>query len=240
MTYQIYLPVVNSTYDTTNQSLKGLALTHPFLSDLKTTNSKWYYNWSLQGNNTDQFVPMAWGGKETPLQTTGYLLFLNEPESKVQANKTPEQAVELLKTLKAKRPNLKIIVGGCGAIAGFEWMDKFKAINTVPIAGYHIHGYIETGVNLEHIVGYWTYIKTNFPGEIWVTEFADVFGKQIPEMLKAIKDLKIDRYAYFTNRVKGDEGSTAYPSSWPKPQQISLVTWDGTITDRGITYRDFV
>jgi hypothetical protein len=242
MTYQIFLPVVNSTYDTANHSLKGVALTHPFLNDLKSLNASWYYNWSLSGNNTDQFIPMCWGGKETPIQTQGYCLFLNEPESRVQANKTPEQALELLKILKDKRPLLRLIVGGCGFF-GYDWMLKFRdliAKNNIQVSGFHFHGYIESTITLDYIQQFWVNLKAELYGELWLTEFADTFGTQLPKMLEVVKSLGLTRYAYFTNRVKGNEDNQSFPPNWTKPEQISLVNWDGNLTSRGQIYEDFI
>lgn len=239
--FKTYLPQVMTAFS----PMKGIALAQPFEEDVTSLGCLWYYNWSSKGNNLLGFVPMSWGGGLIP-QTEGYVLFLNEPESKSQSNKTPEQAIELLKILKGARPNLKIIAGGCGAIIGATWMTKFRDLviqNNLKISGYHFHGYIESWITLDKIRNYWTFIKDNFydggNNELWCSEFADTQGTQLADMVNVIKELEFDRYAYFTNRVLGNEGDNAYPSNWPKPEKISLIGIDGSLSFRGDDYGSY-
>lgn len=229
--HNIFIPQV---FTQKTPQLKGLAMCYPKIEDVESLGCTWYYNWSLKGCGGN-FVPMAWNGDEVPTQETGYLLFLNEPENTHQCNLSVDKAVQYLRRLRSIRPHLKLIVGGCGYF-GRQWMVDFRdRIADIPITGWHIHGYIEGTNDLNAIRDYWTYIRKNFSGELWITEFADVYGAQLDGLLSIIHDLDVARYAYFANRLTGKEHY--YPKDWPQPQQMALFDSEGRLTPLGIKYQ---
>lgn len=220
---------------------KGVALTYGAKEDVGLLQASWYYDWSNAKNEDPRFVPMSWNGALIPEVPKGYVLFMNEPENGNNAQgcgSSVDNAVDLLQKASSASPEAKWIVGGCGTY-GKAWMKSFKSeldYRGLTPAGWHIHGYIEPNKTWKDVLDYWDWVTALFPGEIWVTEFGDVNGTQLPEMLEYLEgNPRITRYAAFANRLSSTE--TWYPSSWPRPSRMHLVEMDGSLTPLGRTYR---
>lgn len=231
--------------------LRGLAVAHYTAGDTDLLKCSWWYDWSLNHSGlasyfapSTGYVPMSkFAG--TPVQTTGYLLYLNEPEEASQSNMTAADAYTNLLALMALRPNMKFICGGVGvSTAGNTWMSDFHTLimaGNVPalypqFAGYHCHGYYAPGHTLNDIATQWATIKgyaVEAGGEFWITEFGANLSHYFEQMLDLVKQVTPERYSAYTNRVyTGNE----LPNVW-KPETLSLIDHStNTLTVRGRQY----
>src|SRR6185503_11402951 len=65
----------------------------------------WWYNWSIQGTGSAEFVPMMWGGTSvsaTIPANAKFLLTFNEPNFHAQSNLTAQAAADLWPMLEPK------------------------------------------------------------------------------------------------------------------------------------------
>ena len=242
MINKVYLPYVSNQY----QLRKGIGLTYGTSADLTALRCDWWYNWDMGAIGDSHYVPLTKTGlpdSRVPADYPGYILFLNEPEYSTQSNLTPIEAASRYNAFVTHYPQAKIIAGGIGR-DGYKrgWLEIFRSkINKQPM-GWHLHSYLELGVELDFFLEMWDYYHLNFDGEIWLTEFNDVdqtdpdrFETMLNEI---VSRLWIDRYAVFTNRCTGLDWW--WPKHWPSPDSINMMTVQGELTDRGKIYQRMV
>jgi hypothetical protein len=224
----------------------------------------WWYNWSPSpGDGTDallnaglEFVPMVFTGPpraniDVNAIVAGipagskYLLGFNEPNFKVQANLTPEQAAAAWPQVEqiADARGLKIVapaVNFCGPAANcngtdpIAWLDAFFAACSGCRVDYvALHWYACDKPALQFILD--QYRKYHKP--MWLTEFACLdaadtgVSVQTSYMKDAVPLLESDpdvfRYSWFIGR------------SFPGGEPDNLLGAPGTLTSLGQTYVDF-
>ncbi|MFY2557777.1 glycosyl hydrolase [Corallococcus terminator] len=206
----------------------------------------WWYNWSPRPHAnvpTDfrtrygmDFIPMLWNGDfdaariETMLRDNPhieYLLLLNEPNLRDQANMSPQAAARLWPRYESVAANTGVkLVGPAmnwGTVSGYSdpvvWLDAFFATyraengNREPRIDYLAFHWYDYGLDgqLNRL--------TKYGKPFWVTEFANCHqqqdGAQIDSVAKAKAQMTemvavcerradVFRYAWFTGRWTND------------------------------------
>jgi hypothetical protein len=156
----------------------------------------WWYNWSHAPFTTQlnaEFVPMFWDERDANRVVNPgarYLLGFNEPNFKVQANLTPQQAASYWRTLEAQAraagvPTVSPAMNFCGPAADcngtdpYQYLREFFAacdgckVDYVAVHWYNcdvasLRDYLEPGGALEGF--------EQFGRPIWLTEFACAYG----------------------------------------------------------------
>lgn len=228
----------------TNQDGKGIAMAYAIPADVEAVGASWFYYYG--SCSEPKCVPMSWCGEDINLSPdySGFALMFNEPENEVQCNITPEVALSRYEVLITKYPNAKWVVGNsifCCRLG--DWLHTFRSLiidNTLPLPyawGIHIYvGGRDIRTMMFIIRNRLESLHNDFNAPIWVTEFAAVDGniKMDDALLEYLKSVPwIERYAYFTNRAKGDE--PWYPSGW----KVQLFDFDtGNLTNIGRWYKN--
>ena len=202
-----------------------------FVEDLQ--NIRWFYTWGSCSNISNDYlykcVPMFRPGI-SPIgfdeSYSGYLLVFNEPDKINQDNLYPEEAVQIYIALKMAMPNAKMIVGNTTAITGIDWLMQFyylckSNINCVMPELWGFHGYLEGFIDSQELIARINYIHSKIGGKFWITEWANTNGFSEVSILEANSMVSflnstpwIERWAWFTNRIKGDEPSSSWPTYW--------------------------
>ncbi|MGE5497865.1 MAG: glycosyl hydrolase [Syntrophothermus sp.] len=226
---------------------RGIAYNLTQAKDLDTLKNylSWWYNWAYTTSAPAdyyktynmEFIPMLWGGNTSAYDMQSaknyilahpeikYLLVLNEPNLKDQANRTPEQAVADWAKYEGMVEDLEksgrtiYLVGpqmNWGTMTGYSdpviWLDDFyKAYqNTlrrdprIDYLAFHWYDYGLSG-QLDRLKKYGK--------KIWITEMANwnpainSYTKQMQQMkeMVAICESRDDvfRYAWFIGRGSG-------------------------------------
>jgi len=217
---------------------KGIALAYPYYGDLVVLGAGWFYTWGAC-SSSPICVPMSYAGEDPqlPADYSDYILLFNEPNNPPPFGGTlsPDEAVLLYMELVDKYPYAKFVVGNCNLFHR-TWMQDFRNLCTdiMPVYwGFHV--YITDPSEAEHIGLFLDGIhQWEFPGSWWITEFADVNGDVYNDAVVLSEFRKrdwIERWAYFTNRARGDE--PWYPPGW----NVQLLDWDtGELTEIGKWY----
>jgi hypothetical protein len=154
----------------------------------------WWYNWAVQAppattTTIIEFVPMIWGRGTVNAALPGearYLLGFNEPNFRVQANMTPQQAADFWPTLQTKAaaasiPIVSPALNFCGPAAQCNGTDPYQyfkdffaacpacTVNHIAVHWYNcdlpsLRDYLEPGGALEGF--------EQFGKPIWLTEFS--------------------------------------------------------------------
>lgn len=241
----------NSTDNQDNSPKKspkrGIAYNITQAKDLDTLKNylSWWYNWAYTTNAPAdyyktynmEFIPMLWGGNTSAYDMQSaknfilahpeikYLLVMNEPNLKDQANRTPEQAVADWARYEGMVEDLEkagrtiYLVGpqmNYGTMTGYSdpvvWLDDFyKAYqNTLrkdPRIDYLAFHWYDYGLSaqLDKLKKYGK--------KIWITEMANwnpainSYAKQIQQMKEMVKICEdrddVFRYAWFIGRGSG-------------------------------------
>jgi len=153
----------------------------------KTSSISWFYNWQDRPRHYElsplEYVPMVWGeahlesiDQQTwkPEDHTFSILGFNEPELPIQANMTPQRAVELWPKIEAMankvRPRLQI--GSPAICCDLDWMTTFLELCerrncVVDFLAFHI--YAETPCEFANRLNEIQQRFKRWP--IWITEF---------------------------------------------------------------------
>lgn len=223
---------------------KGVGLTYGTATDLSALGCTWWYNWDMGAISDARYVPMTKTGLpdgRVPANYAGYILYLNEPEYPNQSNLGPLEAAARYNDFVAHYPDAKIIAGGVGR-DGYNrgWLEAFRLHALKRPAGWHLHSYLEFGVQLDFFTAMWDYYHENFNGEIWLTEWNDVEQTGVDRFRSMLSEITarpwINRYAVFTNRCTGADWW--WPAHWPDPGVINMMTMAGEITGRGRIYEE--
>lgn len=236
--YHIFLPVIQD-----NPGKKGIGITDSNINDAALLGASWYYSWGNGDLFDPRFVPMDFTGQQwfIPVDYAGWVLLFNEPENPAQSNLTPNQAVAIYGEFIQRYPQAKVILGNVGLWAPI-WILNFQVLldqaGLPRPYGWGLHGYIEPGITVEHVIAYWDWFRATIrrPGEqLWITELSDVEGRS-GELGRLISwaSQNADRYAVFTNRVIK---AWWYPVTWPWPPRLALVDGSGLLTSLGEYYR---
>ncbi|MGC4118558.1 MAG: glycoside hydrolase family protein [Myxococcales bacterium] len=226
----------------------------------------WWYSWGTKPNPavpTDyrsrwamDFYPMLWNGSFDASAVEAflaahpeiqYLLVMNEPNLKDQANLTPDQAAAIWPKYEAVAASAGVQLVGpqitWGTMDGFQdpvaWLDAFFAAYRAAHAGsdpridylgFHWYDY-GLGGQLDRLAKYGK--------PFWVTEFANwhsqndgaqvvTLEKQKAQMTDMVATCErradVFRYAWFTGRIS------------PDPHFDSLLAADGQLTELGALY----
>jgi hypothetical protein len=232
----VYIPFVSSSPPRRGI---GIPSDHANAEDVTKLGCSFWYDWGC-GPLTPGYVPMSWAGGMVvlPVDYSGYLLVLNEPENSNQANLTPGTAVGLVLLLAHAYPLAKLIIGGTG-YGGFGWlMDFVQALGDYRPAGWHVHGYTEIyaghSITADMICKWWSDARVmTGGGDFWITEMADCTG-DLDSARKLMtfceRNAWVTRYAWFANRLTGHEWY--YPQGWHNPALID----DNGLTQLGKMY----
>jgi hypothetical protein len=151
--------------------------------------SAWWYNWSMTGGGSVEFVPMMWGKDSVNADlpaSSGFLLTFNEPNFHAQANLTPQAAADLWPAVeaKAKAAGVPIVspamnfcgpASDCNGTSPYQYLKDFFAactgcqVDYVAVHWYNcdlpsLTDYLEPGGSLEGF--------EQFGKPIWLTEFS--------------------------------------------------------------------
>jgi len=158
------------------------------------------------------------------------LLGFNEPNHVAQANMSPELAAKQWKRIEglATSKNRNLPIGGpaaapCGSpnisiclMDTLEWFDQFDA-NCSALYGEAgcrmdftaTHWY---GCNSDWLMGFINKLYTRYGRPVWLTEFACPSADQtkVMEFMESALDKleqspKVEKYAWFVSRIKGDK-----------------------------------
>jgi hypothetical protein len=226
---------------------KGIAMAYPNTADLEAVNASWWHQWGKCPDDT-RCVPMTWGGEDPqlPVDYSGYVLFLNEPENPAQANISVRDAIQLYVNYTAQYPQAKWVIGNSLFWGDWaQWLVDFKALCAVTdgcIAPEYwgVHVYMRCGTGYEadcmaFVNGNLTYLHATLGGTFWVTEFAEIKGNlKLDKMMVDYFNRTnwIARYAYFTN--KSMPSDPWVQAGWT----VDLFDWDtGEMTAIGRWYR---
>jgi hypothetical protein len=214
--------------------MKGIALAYPFYKDITDVKASWFYVWG--SCNVAGCVPMSRNGEDPnlPPDYNGYILLFNEPNNPEPYGHPidPLEAVVIYLQLCDKYSHAKWVVGNVSAW-GLDWLCEFYTHCDRPPQAYGMHGYVEGWITPQDLMNWWTEAHDNLGGDFWITEFADSTGntKNDEALVKYFKaNSWIKRWAYFTNRAKGDE--PWYPSGW----NVQLFDQNGKMTKIGRWY----
>ena len=209
--------------------------------DLAIMNAEWYYTYSVC--NDPRCVPMSWCGEDPKLTTDydGFVLLFNEPENPAQCNISPQTGIDRYRTLVEKYPNAKWVVGNSIFWGNWSnWLYQFRDLCVsdglqLPYAwGVHIYIRGSSSTWIPYIRDAMNRLHDGLGGTFWITEFAEINGNINTDdaMVRYFESEPwIERYAYFTNRAKGDE--PWYPVGW----NVQLFDWDtGVATQIGNWY----
>ncbi len=229
---------------------RGLAYNLTQAADLQALQSgvSWWYNWYFKTSAPDgyhaayqmEFIPMLWGGNTSASDITqvkafildhpeiNYLLVMNEPNLKDQANRTPQQAVadwikyeQVVADLAALGRTVYLVGPGMnwGTMTNYAdpvvWLDDFFAAYRTAAGGkdpkidylaFHWYDY-GLSAQLDRLKKYGK--------KIWITEMANwnaqinTYAKQAEQMkqMVAICEARADvfRYAWFIGRGSGTD-----------------------------------
>lgn len=232
--FTIYTPIAARS-----TALKGVGMTTGDIADIDRLGAEWWYDWTAGTGNKQ--VPMYFTGNENNLPETynGYLMLFNEPENGIQTAITPEQGAERYRLVTERLPSAKIIVGNI-SMWGAPWIAQFKErIAKFPHpAGWGCHGYAgEFEITALDVIRFWQWCKDNLPGELWITEYADVQGRiDVSSILINWVSSNTNRGAWFANRV--DTTAWWYPGQWPDDGPMALIR-DNKLTELGHYYKNF-
>jgi len=224
---------------------RGLAynLTHPADFDALKEGVSWWYNWHFETSAASgyetayqmDFIPMLWGGDTSDSDMARvkafilahpdveYLLVMNEPNLRDQADRTPAQAAtdwvryeQVVAELAAQGRDIKIVGPAMtwGTMLGYadpvRWMDDFLAYYRAandgrdPQIDYLAFHWYDYGLEsqLDRLAKYGK--------PIWVTEMANwnsqinSYDKQAEQMRHMVAMLEsrndVFRYAWFIGR----------------------------------------
>lgn len=203
----------------------GIGITSADYADVTMLGATWYYNWSpdpvaIAGVDA---VPLlrGWSPPQPVNGASAHLLLLNEPDDPAQDNMTPEagaiwwhDAVELNPGRKPVGPNVW---------RGTDWLIAWRAAHVrlygVPPQMWALgaHCYRQSATACQDYIGSLVALSQawGLPGGVWLTEFAFppcwVGGEErAAAELRTLLDWLdtqpgVQRYAYFTNRMSGDE-----------------------------------
>jgi len=206
----------------------------------------WWYNWSLKGSGSVEFVPMVWGKDSVTGSIPAgaeYLLTFNEPNFHTQSNLSAAAAAGLWPMLeqKAKAAGIPLVSPGmnfcgpasdCNGTDPYQYLKDFFAacagceVDYVAVHWYNcdlpsLKDYLEPGGNLEGF--------EQFGKPIWLTEFSCDGSASAAE-----------QEAYMRAAVPYLEGnSRVFRYSWfsagPIPK-AELIADDGSPTALGQVY----
>jgi hypothetical protein len=208
----------------------------------------WWYDWSMKGGGSLEFVPMAWGKSDANTAVpvgSKFLLTFNEPNFHAQSNLTAQAAAALWPTLEANAKAAKVPVvapginfcgpaSDCNGTDPYQYLKDFFAactgceVDYVAVHWYNcdlpsLEDYLEPGGNLEGF--------EQFGKPIWLTEFS-CDGKASAA----------DQEAYMRAAVPYLEANPhVFRYSWFSADPIpnaKLVADDGAPTALGQVYRD--
>jgi hypothetical protein len=232
----IFAAILNKTRPNMSTSKRGICFSKkegPSPADLEMLAEHgvtWWYNWGKHGvASSMEFVPMLWNlsnlnekaneieAYKTENPAARYLLVLNEPNHRNQANTTPQKAAERWPELEDIASRFELAIVGpqlCyGRMEGFEkpdvWLETFIAEYRsrndnrdprIDALGYHFYGSHGLRSHLDRL--------KRFQKPIWVTEFAHYHAVTIEEqmlwMTKAVALCEerpdVERYAWFIGR----------------------------------------
>ncbi|MBC7451378.1 MAG: carbohydrate-binding protein, partial [Cytophagales bacterium] len=256
----LFLPLLLAmSFSSTSQvsPKRGLAYGFTSIADINVLKPgiSWWYNWSSipdKGEVNDyystlglEYVPMAWNGNidvnafiSTIKPGAKYILGFNEPSLQVEANMTPQDAVNNWGKIEqiAAAKNLQIvsaaaIYSGAGSVGGYtnpvDWHKEFFRLCPncwVDYIAFHSYEPSAGGV-----IGLTNNLKV-FGRPIWVTEFANYnasvadntsFMQQIVSAFE--NDPDIFRYSWFTGRRQG-------------VPNIDILGANGVLTSLGTAY----
>jgi hypothetical protein len=192
----------------------------------------WWYNWGSDGRDSSlDFVPMIWGlghigNAASKIRAykdchpgARYLLVLNEPNHKGQANTTPQEAARLWPAVEELARECELALVGpqlCfGHMEGFEspvdWLDAFIAEYKtlyggldpqIDALGYHFYGSSGLRGHLDAL--------TRFGKPLWITEFAHYHAAALEDQMKWMTKAvylcearsDVARYAWFIGRAE--------------------------------------
>lgn len=231
---------------------KGVSLAYGYCQDVARLGGGWNYNWKTEPIPGCEagFVPMIWGRfSEMDLRMaipwatwSGWLLGFNEPDRPEQANIAPEEAATLWRQIEEARPSGVGLVSPVTAQGNLNWLRQWRSAyyaqyNEYPhVDAWAFHYYGGSADDLLNALN--TLIAQldawGEPDEVWVTEFGrcdSEGGRFMDDVIKAFKaNPRVTRYAWFTNRLRGDEpcGDSCIG--------CRLLTMEGQITPFGQRY----
>lgn len=207
---------------------KGIGMAYPvYQEDLDRLGNMWWYVWGSSHYADPNYVPMSYAGEDPQLSPdyNEYILLFNEPGNRPPygANITPEEGAVFYLQLKSLYPNAKFVVGNVSAWA-LDWLVAFKESCGCNPDVWGMHGYVEAWITPQMLFDLWEEAHNTLGGDFWITEWADTNANvtnddKIQRWFKSHTWIK--RWAYFTNRVKGDE--EWYPPYWGN---VSLFDWE--------------
>lgn len=120
-----------------------------------------------------EFVPMVYDyDNNTRVNISSgvrYILGFNEPDQKVQADLTPQEAADAWQDIE-KHSHGKPLVSPSMAHHNFVWYDEFfRLCNSCRIDYLSAHAY---GCNANHVMSYLEKLYQRYGKKIWLTEFA--------------------------------------------------------------------
>jgi hypothetical protein len=260
--YKTFIPQVYASpaeLDRIPESKKGICLTGGVRNDVETLNSFWYYDWDSNPNYISdyRYTPMLWSGNistNIPKPYAGEILFLNEANSKDQANKTPLQSFDLYRRAKDYYFLAKLIPGGMACLSEFwywtnfleEFLELFYKNNEKLPYRWHLHFYIESfldnpqwnmTVDRNILLLKRQLFLLGSDKLIWVTEYGDVSSnlvnfKKLTEYF--LNHKQIERIYPFGARLTGLE--SWFPKSWNT--NMGMIKGDGSLTEIGKYYKE--
>jgi len=223
-------------------------------------NVAWYYTWGIhpiEGAPKDKFVPMIWGSRKgridrqtETLKARGkipFLLAINEPDNKSQADMSVDQVTELWPQISPLADQLS---SPAPANLSKPWLDEFfqkaKAKNLkLSFIAIHLYG----PPNMEKFLHKVDAVYAKYKLPIWITEFAvadwDARSKpgtnrysevQVLTFMKALlpeleKRRYVARYAWF--------GAGKLSLKREQVRTSRLFEKDGSLTRLGDFYAKF-
>lgn len=221
------------------------------------------YNWGISINYKARFgnyyTPMMWGcGNVQNVINwpyySDYVLLFNEPELQSQANCSPYVAARILREIKTRRPDLKLIVGGTSN--NYTWMNTFISAYYTQygeypnVSGIHVHiypydkeynSYVSKALRWIDGWRYWLNQRPYMGDELWITEIGllrnDVDYLQTNAIMRKLF-VELQQRDYVTRvywfAYEGRYGRAN--ANW----KSTMLVWNGLRTPLWWTFRDCV
>ncbi len=223
---------------------KGLAPAYLNISDIDLLEAKWFYVYgmSLSLLNDPRYVPMLIEGlpdSALPSDYAGYVLVFSEPDNPGTGGHSvdPAVAAQRYAALLVEYPDARFVMGGViGDDA--EWVDTFLANSPTPPERWHTHVYAYLAGHVPQVIEIIESLHDRVGVPIWVTETGSPAAdlEALSGMMVWLEATPwIERYAVFTNRIRGDE--SWWPSHWSV--DMALIDYEtGQLTAMGMRYKN--
>lgn len=233
LTYRAFLPMVARDA----HLKKGIAPNYLNCEDWTRVGATWMYvygaptNWECPGVESLAMINSPEQIGVEPGGNSDYLLAFNEPDA---SGLTPEQVARYWRQIEDAYPEYKLISPVPTQDNIVRWLQQFYAAyveqngQSPRLAGLALHCYHPTAAYCINLAERVIELANRWGvAEVWVTEFGlsdcwEPWEKLVQEATKLVHWMEehVTRYAWYTNRTRGDE------YWWPAPVQCRQNLFD--------------